>query len=78
MSAEWKLTTVDSQERNTWMFAMHAASQLPEWDPLMWMMLLHLYVTQKSNYNDDDDDDFKPYMIGFYRLYLLLRVLHIA
>ena len=26
---EWKLTTVDPQERNTWRSAMHAASQLP-------------------------------------------------
>ena len=30
---EWKLTTVDPQERSTWRsgvrFAMHAASQLP-------------------------------------------------
>ena len=46
---EWKLTTVDPQERSTWRSgvrsAMHAASQLP----LMWMM--HLHVNQKSDYD---------------------------
>ena len=33
--------------------AMCAASQLPGKGPLMWMMLLHLHVTQKSDYDDD-------------------------
>ena len=33
---------------------MHAASQLPEGGPLMWMMPLHLHVYQKSNYDYDD------------------------
>ena len=40
--SEWKLTTVDPQERNTWRSgvksAMPAASQLPGRGPLMWMM----------------------------------------
>ena len=41
---EWKLKTVDPQERSTWRSgvrsAMHAASQLPGRGPLMWMMPL--------------------------------------
>ena len=53
---EWKLTTVDPQERGTWRSgvrsAMPAASQLPGKDPLMWMMPLHLQVNQKSDYDD--------------------------
>ena len=57
---EWKLTTVDPQERSTWRSgvrsAMPAASQLLERGPLMWMMPLHLHVNQKSHYDDDDDD----------------------
>ena len=59
---EWKLTTVDPQERNTWRSgvrsAMRAASQLPGKGPLMWMMPLHLHVNQKSDYDDDDDNVF--------------------
>ena len=43
---EWKLTTVDPQERSSWRSdvrsAMRAASQLPERGPLMWMMPLYL------------------------------------
>ena len=43
---EWKLTTVDSEERSTWRSgvrsAMRAASQLPGRGPLMWMMPLHV------------------------------------
>ena len=54
---EWKLTTVDPQERSTWRSgvrsAMRAASQLPGRGPLMWMMPLHLHVNQKSDYDDD-------------------------
>ena len=53
---EWKLTTVDPQERGTWRSgvrsAMPAASQLPGKDPLMWMMPLDLQVNQKSDYDD--------------------------
>ena len=53
---EWKLTTVDHQERSTWRSsvrsAMRAASQLPGRVPLMWMMPLHLHVNQKSDYDD--------------------------
>ena len=55
---EWKLTTVDPQERSTWKpdvrSAMRAASQLPGKGPLMWMMPLHLQVNQKSDYDYDD------------------------
>ena len=32
---------------------MQLASYL-EWGPLMWMMLLHLHVNPKSDYDDDD------------------------
>ena len=43
---EWKLTTVDPQERSTWRSgvrsAMRAASQLPGKGPLTWMMPLHV------------------------------------
>ena len=50
---EWKLTTVDPQERSTWRSgvrsAMHAANQLPGRGPLFWMMPLH--VNQKSDYD---------------------------
>ena len=53
---EWKLTTVDPQERSTWRSgvraAMRAASCYLEGGPLMWMMPLHLHVNQKSDYDD--------------------------
>ena len=58
--AEWKLTTVDPQERSTWRSgvrsAMRAASQLCKLErgPLMWLMPLHLHVNQISDYDDDD------------------------
>ena len=49
---EWKLTTVDPQERSTWRpgvrSAMFATSQLPVRGPLIWMVPLHLH--QKSDY----------------------------
>ena len=52
---EWKLTTVDPQERSTWRSgvrsAMHAASQLPGKGPTEWMMPLHLHVNKKSDYD---------------------------
>ena len=55
---EWKLTTVDPQERSTWRSgvrsAMRAASRYLERGPLMWMMPLHLHVNQKSDYDDYD------------------------
>ena len=55
---EWKLTTVDPQERGTWRSgrrsAMRAASLLPGKGPLMWMTPLHRHVNQKSDYDDDD------------------------
>ena len=58
--SEWKLTTVDPQERSTCRSgvrsAMRAASQLPGKGPLMWMMPLHLHVNQKSDYDYDDDE----------------------
>ena len=41
---------------------MRAASQLPGEEPLMWMMLLHLYV----NLNDDEDDDNDVYQVRLY------------
>ena len=31
--------------------SMHAASQLPGRGPLMWMMPLHLHISQKSDYD---------------------------
>ena len=54
---EWKLTTVDPQERSTWRSGVRSgivqlASYL-ERGPLMWMMPLHLHVNQKSDYDDD-------------------------
>ena len=52
---EWKLTTVDPQERSTWRSgvrsAMRAASQLPGKGPTDVMMPLHLHVNQKSDYD---------------------------
>ena len=52
---EWKLTTVDSQERSTWRSgvrsAMRAASQLPRRAPLMWMMPLQLHVNQRPDHD---------------------------
>ena len=53
---EWKLSTVDPQERSTWRSgvrsAIRAASYL-ERGPLMWVMPLHLHVNQKSDYDYD-------------------------
>ena len=63
---EWKLTTVDPQERSTWRSgvrsAKHAASQLPGRGTLMWMMPLHVHFHQKSDYdmiyrNADDESE---------------------
>ena len=52
---EWKLTTVEPQERSTWRLgvrpALRAASQLTGEDTLMWMIVLHLHVNQKSDYD---------------------------
>ena len=52
---EWKLTTVDPQERSTWRSgvrsAMRAVASNPERGLLMWMMPLHLHVNQKSAYD---------------------------
>ena len=48
---EWKLTTVDHQERSTW----RLGERLEE-GPRMWMMPLHLHVNKKSDYDDDDDE----------------------
>ena len=51
---EWKLTTVDPQERSTWRSgvrsAMRAASQLPGKGPTDVDVPLHLQVNQKSDY----------------------------
>ena len=48
---------MEAQERSTWRSgvrsAMRAASQLLGRVPVMWMMPLHLYVNQKSDYDDD-------------------------
>ena len=54
---EWKLTTVDPQERSpgdqVWdLLCVQLASYL-ERGPLMWMMPLHLHVNQKSDYDYD-------------------------
>ena len=58
---EWKLSAIDPHDRHTWRSgvrsAMRAASQLPQGDPLMWMLSLYLHVNQKSVDDDDDDDD---------------------
>ena len=55
-TAHKMLTTVDPQERRTWISgvrsAMREASQLPGRGPLMWMV--HLHVNQKSDYDDYD------------------------
>ena len=54
---EWKLTTVDPQERSTWRSgvrsAMRAASQLPG-RPTDVNDTLHLHVNQKSDYDLND------------------------
>ena len=52
---EWKLTTVDPQERSTWrsswdLLCVQLASYL-ERGPLMWTMPLHLHVNQKADYD---------------------------
>ena len=78
---EWKLTTVDPQERSTWRSgvrsAMRAASQ--ERGPLMWMMPLHLHVNQKSDYDYDDDAyvqvHFRLNFIWKQTLWTLIRLL---
>ena len=48
---EWKLTTVDPQERSTWRSgvrsAMHAASQLPGRGPTDVGDALHLHINKK-------------------------------
>ena len=55
-SREWKLTTVDPQERSTWRSgvrsAMRAASQLPGKGSTDVDDALHLQVNQKSDYDD--------------------------
>ena len=52
---EWKLTTVDPQERSTWRsgvrLAMRAASQLPGRGPLMWMSPCTCLLIKKSDYD---------------------------
>ena len=52
---EWKLTTVDPQERSTWRSgvrsAMRAASQLPGKGPTDVDDALHLHINQKSDYD---------------------------
>ena len=57
---EWKLSAIDPHDRDTWRSgvrsAMHATSQLPGSDPLMWILPLYLHVNQISDDDDDDDD----------------------
>ena len=47
---EWKLSAIDPHNRHTWRSglrsAIHAASQLLEGGPLMWMLSLYLHVNQ--------------------------------
>ena len=55
---EWKLTTVDPQERRTWRSGVKSAvcvqlASYLERGPLMRKMPLHLHVNQKSD-NDDE------------------------
>ena len=38
--------------------AMRAASCYLEGGPLMWMLPLYLHVNQKSDYEDDDNDQY--------------------
>ena len=63
---EWKLTTVDPQERCTWRSGVRSAmwqlASYLEGGPLMWMMPLHLHVNQKSDY---DDDNYTLYALNF-------------
>ena len=49
---EWKLTTVDPQERSTCRLGVR--SSYVERGLLMWMMPMHLQVNQKSDYYDDN------------------------
>ena len=60
-SHEWKLTTVDPQERSTWRSgvrsAIHAASQLPGKGPTDVDGAPAPAVNPKSDYDYDDDDD---------------------
>ena len=48
---EWKLTTVDPQERSTWRSGVRSDASYLEGGPLMWMVPLDLYVSQKSDYD---------------------------
>ena len=52
---EWKLTTVDPQERSTWRSGMRSAmcafASCLEGSTLIWMMALHLHLNQKSDYD---------------------------
>ena len=57
---EWKLTTVDPQERSTWRSGVRSAMQLASYlerGSRMWMMPLHLHVNQKSDYDDMNTTD---------------------
>ena len=48
--SEWKLKTVDPQERSTWRLLCVQLANYLEGSPLMWMIPLYLHVNQKSNY----------------------------
>ena len=52
---EWKLTTVEPQERSTWRSGVRSAMcasivSYLEGGPLMWMM--HLHANKKLDYDD--------------------------
>ena len=67
---EWKLSVINPHDRRTWRSgarsAMHAASQLSDGGPLMWMLPLYLHVNQKSDY-----DDMIMMMMALFQLHFL-------
>ena len=70
---EWKLMTVDPQERSTWRSGVRSAvcvqlASYLERGPLMWMMTLHL--NQKSDYDDEWSNWGKKAMLFFFYFYM--------
>ena len=43
----------------------------------MWMMPLHLHVNQKSDYNDDDDDCLKVYILFGYNPQVIYHIMNL-
>ena len=44
----------------------------------MWMMPLHLHVNQKSDYNDDDDDCLKVYILFGYNPQVIFHIMNLV